>query len=54
MHQDYRALGAPIGCIDSQYWFGGRTTSAKKIGFEKFFTMIFEVKNAIFLTFCQM
>ena len=30
MHQDYRAFGAPIGCIDPQYWFGGRTTSAKK------------------------
>ena len=54
MYQDYRTMGAPIGCIDPQYWFGGRTSSAKKIGIEIFFAMIFQVKNTIFVTFCEM
>ena len=46
--EDNGVLGAPIGCIDPQYWFGGRTSSAKKIDFEKIFIMILGVKKSIF------
>ena len=48
MQQDNGVLGAPIGCIDPQYWFGGRTSSAKKIDFEKNFIMILKVKISSF------
>ena len=44
-------MGAPIGSIDPQYRFGDRGSSAEKIDFGKIFTMIFEVKNAIFFNF---
>ena len=54
IHQDYKTLGAPIRSIDPQYRFGDRGSSAEKIDFEKFFTMIFVLKNWIFLTFSQM
>ena len=54
MQQDNGVLGASIGCIDPQYWFGGRTSSAKKIDFEKNFIMILTVKNPIFSTFWKM
>ena len=53
MQQDNGVLGAPIGCIDPQYWFGGRTSSAKKIDFEKNFIMILGVKKSIFFDFLK-
>ena len=34
--------------VSTQYWFGGRTSSAGKIGHGKTFIMVFGVKHAIF------
>ena len=51
MHEDYRALGALIECIDPRYRFGGRDSSDGKIDFGKSFIMILGIKNTIFFTF---
>ena len=53
MQQDNEVLGAPIGCIDPQYWFGGRTSSAKKIDFEKILSWFWGVKKKIFFDFLK-
>ena len=48
MQQDNGVLGAPIGCINPQYWFGGRTSSAKKSTLKKLLSWFWGSKNRFF------